>query len=171
MQEPREGGADGFEAFFRANYPTALRIANGVVRDSHLAQDVAQDAFISTQRRFRDLGTSSDAVGWLRAATVHLGLNALRGERRRAARELRGVVERAPELPEDVVVGREEDEAVRRALRRLPRHAATVLVLRHSGLAYAEVADAMGVKVGHVGTMLRRAERALRKEVERATRA
>jgi DNA-directed RNA polymerase specialized sigma24 family protein len=46
---------------------------------------------------------------------------------------------------------------------------ATVLVLRHSGLSYAEVAAAMNVKQGHVGTMLRRAESALRKEVDRAT--
>jgi RNA polymerase sigma-70 factor (ECF subfamily) len=40
-------------------------------------------------------------------------------------------------------------------------------VLRHSGLSYAEVAEAMNVKVGHVGTMLRRAESALRKELQR----
>jgi RNA polymerase sigma-70 factor (ECF subfamily) len=46
-----------------------------------------------------------------------------------------------------------------------------VLVLRHSGLSYAEVADAMGVGIGQVGTMLRRAEAALRKEIERATRS
>ena len=57
------------------------------------------------------------------------------------------------------------------ALSRLPRHSATVLVLRHSGLSYTEVADAMGVKVGQVGTMLRRAEAALRKELDRATRS
>jgi DNA-directed RNA polymerase specialized sigma24 family protein len=60
---------------------------------------------------------------------------------------------------------------VRVALARLPRHAASVLVLRHSGLSYAEVAEAMGVKVGQVGTMLRRAEAALRKELNRATRS
>ena len=51
-----------------------------------------------------------------------------------------------------------------------PRRSATVLVLRHSGLSYAEVAEAMNVKVGQVGTMLRRAESALRKELSDATR-
>jgi len=44
-----------------------------------------------------------------------------------------------------------------------------VLLLRHSGLSYAEVAEAMGVGIGQVGTMLRRGEAALRKEIERAT--
>jgi DNA-directed RNA polymerase specialized sigma24 family protein len=45
-----------------------------------------------------------------------------------------------------------------------------VLVLRHSGLSYAEVAEAMNVKTGHVGTMLRRAESALRKELSGESR-
>ena len=65
--------------------------------------------------------------------------------------------------PEDLAINRDEESGVRAALSRLPRHSATVLVLRHSGLSYAEVADATGVKVGQVGTMLRRAEAALRK--------
>jgi RNA polymerase sigma-70 factor (ECF subfamily) len=63
----------------------------------------------------------------------------------------------------------EDARVLRAALRRLPTRVATVLVLRHSGLSYAEVASAMGVKQNDVGTMLRRAESALRKEVDRAT--
>jgi RNA polymerase sigma-70 factor (ECF subfamily) len=43
-------------------------------------------------------------------------------------------------------------------------------VLRYSGLSYGEVSEAMGIGIGQVGTMLRRAEAALRKEIERATR-
>jgi len=42
-----------------------------------------------------------------------------------------------------------------------------VLVLRSSGLSYAEVAEAIGVNTGQIGTLLRRAENALRKEVNR----
>jgi DNA-directed RNA polymerase specialized sigma24 family protein len=44
-----------------------------------------------------------------------------------------------------------------------------VLVLRSSGLSYAEVAQAIGVGTGQIGTLLRRAEAALRKEVTRGT--
>jgi RNA polymerase sigma factor (sigma-70 family) len=75
-----------------------------------------------------------------------------------------------PMGPEETVLDQESRAEVRRALRRLPRRAATVLVLRHNGLSYAEVAEAMNVKVGHVGTMLRRAESALRKELQNAPR-
>jgi len=40
-----------------------------------------------------------------------------------------------------------------------------VLALRYSGLSYAEVAEAMGIVVGQVGTVLRRAEARLKREV------
>jgi RNA polymerase sigma-70 factor (ECF subfamily) len=44
-----------------------------------------------------------------------------------------------------------------------------VLALRYSGLSYAEVAVALKVNTGQVGTLLRRAELALKKEVERVS--
>lgn len=165
--ESRSAGA--FETFFRANYPGVVRIAMGVVGDAHTAQDVAQDVFIAAERRFADLGDTSHAAAWVRVAVVHAGLNDLRGRRRRDRRHLRAGGLPVGAGPEEIVLDRVSRDEVRLALARLPRRAATVLVLRHSGLSYAEVAQAMGVRIGQVGTMLRRAEAALRKEVDRAT--
>ena len=54
---------------------------------------------------------------------------------------------------------------VRDALRRMPERSAAVLVLRYSGLSYAEVARALGIGAGQIGTLLRRAEERLRKEL------
>ena len=67
--------------------------------------------------------------------------------------------------PADAVVAAEARRQVRMALGRVRRRHSQVLALRHSGLSYAEVADALGVRVSHVGTLLRRAETALRKEI------
>jgi RNA polymerase sigma factor (sigma-70 family) len=161
---------DGFEEFFRANYACVVRIAYGVVGDSHTAQDVAQDVFIAAERRFGDAQGSPHAAAWVRLAAVHTGLNAQRGRRRRDRRHMRSGTGVESAGPEELVIDRLSREEVRAALSRLPRRAASVLVLRHSGLSYAEVAEAMGVGIGQVGTMLRRAEAALRREVERATR-
>ena len=58
---------------------------------------------------------------------------------------------------------------MRAALGRLAPKPAAVLVLRASGLSYAEVAQALGIGIGQIGTLLRRAETALRKEVTRGT--
>jgi RNA polymerase sigma factor (sigma-70 family) len=167
---PPRAPLPAFERFFREQYPVVVRIAFGVVGDADMAQDVAQDVFISALRRFPDPGQSDQACSWVRAAAAHVALNTIRGERRRQRRQQLSGVQTAPAGPEETVLDREAQTEVRRALSRLPRRAATVLVLRHNGLSYAEVAEAMSVKVGHVGTMLRRAESALRKELQNASR-
>jgi RNA polymerase sigma factor (sigma-70 family) len=163
---PPGASFSGFERFFREEYPAVVRIAFGVVGDAQAAQDVAQDVFISAFKRFPEPGESDHARAWVRAAAAHTALNAIRGERRQRS----ATVEVPAAGPEETVLDAESRTEVRRALSRLPRKAAAVLVLRHNGLSYAEVAEAMNVKVGHVGTMLRRAESALRKELQNAPR-
>jgi RNA polymerase sigma-70 factor (ECF subfamily) len=172
-QEPQAPGSSpaGFERFFRVHYAGVVRIAHGVVGDSHTAQDVAQDVFIAAQQRFPDPEISGHAAAWVRVAAVHAGLNAVRGRQRRDRHQLRSGAGIGPAEPEELVLERASRQEVRDALGRLPKRASTVLVLRHSGLSYAEVSEAMGVGIGQVGTMLRRAETALRKEIERATRS
>jgi len=159
-----------FERFFREHYPAAVKIACRVVGDLAAAQDVAQDVFIAALARFPDPGASPHASAWVRVAAAHAALNAIRGERRRGRRQQLSGIDVAPAGPEEAALDSERRAEVRQALRRLPRRTATVLVLRHSGLSYTEVAEAMNVKAGQVGTMLRRAESALRKELNDATR-
>jgi RNA polymerase sigma factor (sigma-70 family) len=170
-QEPIGPGASasGFESFFRAHYAGVIRIAHGVVGDSHTAQDVAQDVFIAAHQRFPDPSGSAHAAAWVRVAAVHTGLNAVRGRRRRERRQLSSAEPLRPAGPEELMLERASQQEVRDALGRLPLRMSTVLALRHSGLSYSEVAEAMGVGIGQVGTMLRRAEAALRKEIDRAT--
>ena len=163
----QEGELADFEEFFRGHYREVVRLAQRVVGDTQAAQDVAQEVFLAAYRRFP--GDYEHAAGWVRVAAVHTALNVLRGDRRRDRRELE--VRALPDPPsvEDTVLQREASAELRRYLRRLPRRSAAVLVLRHGGLSYVEIADALGVKASHVGTLLRRAESALRKEMDRDT--
>jgi RNA polymerase sigma factor (sigma-70 family) len=156
-----------FESFFRDHYRSVVRLAYSVVGESQGAQDVAQDVFLAAYRRFP--GDYEQAAGWVRVAAVHTALNVLRGERRRDKRQMLVQVVSSLPSPEDTVIDRESRAEIRRVLRRLPRRSAAVLVMRHGGMSYVEIAQALGVKVGNVGTQLRRAESALRKEMDRET--
>ena len=60
----------------------------------------------------------------------------------------------------------ETQREVRAALGRIKPPQAALLALRYSGLSYAEVAAALSIPVTQVGVRLRRAEAALRKEVD-----
>jgi RNA polymerase sigma factor (sigma-70 family) len=170
VQPPDAGSTwPGFETFFRGHYPAVVRLAQNVVGDPQVAQDVAQDVFLAAHRRFP--GDYDQAAGWVRVAAVHTALNVLRGERRRDRRQRLVHEVRVLSSAEDAVIDQEARAEVRRILARLPRRTAAVLVMRHGGMSYAEIADALGVKANQVGTLLRRAESALRKEMDRETRS
>lgn len=162
-------GLESFEQFFREHYQPVVRLAQSVLGDLHQAQDVAQEVFLAAYQRFT--GDTDRAPGWLRVAAVHRSLNVLRGERRRDRRnQLAGPARNAPSA-EDTAIEHENLTELQQALARLPQRAATILILRHSGVSYVEIADALDIKVGQVGTTLRRAESSLGKEMHRATRA
>jgi RNA polymerase sigma factor (sigma-70 family) len=174
IQSPRraipQSVPDPFERLFLEEYPKVVAIAYRVLADRPAAEDVAQEVFLKFHRSLSP--DSERASGWLHAAAVHSALNVIRSERRRARRDTTHALDptEAPAAnPERLVEEAEQRREVRRALNRLPERTAAVLILRHSGLSYAEVATALGIKVGNVGTLLRRAEEALRKEVNRAT--
>src|SRR5579871_5076087 len=162
-------GPEDYEAFFRGHYRPVVRLAQSVIGDSQGAQDVAQEVFLAAYRRFP--GNYEQAAGWVRVAAVHTALNMLRGERRRGRRQLLMPVGEPLPSAEETVIERERRAELRRVLARLPRRSAAVLVMRHGGMSYLEIAEALGVKVGNVGTVLRRAESALRKEMDRETRS
>jgi RNA polymerase sigma factor (sigma-70 family) len=156
-----------FDRVFRTEYARVVGIAARVLGDRGKAEDVAQDAFLALHRR--RCSDQAWAGGWVCAAAAHAALNVLRGDQRRHRRERLAALPAPTADPAAAVVLADDTRILRDALQRLSPRVATVLVLRHSGLSYAEVAAAMNVKQGHVGTMLRRAESALRKEVDRAT--
>ncbi len=167
------GRSDPFERLFIEEYGRVVAIANRVLGDASEAEDVAQEVFTSFHRRYNP--DVPFAAAWLHTAAVNAALNTIRGKRRRAQRELAeaGSYERLQDAsqaaldPERALEHKEQRREVRTALSRLPARSAALLALRYSGLSYAEVAAALGVDAGQVGTLLRRAEVALRKEITR----
>ena len=153
------------EQVFRIAYPRVVAVAARVLGSRDEAEDVAQEVFLAFGRSSVPAG---GAVGWLSVAAAHTALNHLRSGRRRASREEAAADGDAvsPDVA-DAVVTLDERRRVRAALARLPRRHAVALVLRHSGLSYAEVAAALGLSRGSVGTTMRRAECVLRKELNR----
>jgi len=167
---PGSAGGDAVRSdlddVFRRHYQSVVGVAARVLGQRDQAEDVAQDVFLSFGRSSVPAG---EARGWLCVAAAHTALNLLRSRRRRVSRE--GIVAAEVEVGmsdvADTVITGEDRSRVRNALTRLPRRQAMALVLRHSGLSYAEVAAALTLSPGSVGTTVRRAESALRKELNR----
>lgn len=154
------------EEVFRREYRLVVGVAARILGAQDQAEDVAQEVFLSFGRTSVP---ADEARAWLSVAAAHTALNLLRSGRRRASREERTAAARevvAADAAEAAVTS-DERRRVRAALARLPRRQAVALVLRHSGLSYVEIASALDLSPTSVGTTVRRAESALREELNR----
>ena len=136
-----------------------------MLSDGAEAEDVAQEVFLSFYRAHP--ATAEYAAAWLHAAAAHTALNVVRARGRRATREAAQALphDAASPDPADAVTAAETRDEVRAILAQLPERDATLLVLRYAGLSYAEIAAAIDVRASSVGTLLRRAEDAFRREM------
>src|SRR5881296_4486788 len=165
--EPRASALPAaFERLFRAEYARVVAIAHRVVGDPAESEDVAQEVFLSFYRAHP--ADAPYAPAWLHAAAAHAALNALRGRDRRSRREAAQALPleaTAASDPVETVAASETRDEVRAVLARLPERSAAMLALRYAGLSYAEIAEALDVRASSVGTLLRRAEDAFRREL------
>lgn len=157
----RSGDAEAFRALFEAHYASVHRVLRRLVGDG--ADDLAQEVF---WRLYRNPPAAEDARlgAWLYRVATNLGYNALRAASRRQRYE--ELFHRLwpgqddPPDPEREALRQDDGARVRAALSRMGRKQAQILVLRHSGVSYREIARAVGVAESSVGTLLGRAERA-----------
>jgi RNA polymerase sigma-70 factor (ECF subfamily) len=169
-----DSAESSFERLFLEEYARVVSVAYRITGDRAEAEDVAQEAFVQLARA----GIQPGAVqGWLYRAAVHGAMNAVRSRRRRSERErrdfrlersLRDAGERATD-PLRIVERRDDAAQLRAALLRIGERDAGLLALRYAGLSYREIAETTGTGAAQVGTRLARAERALRREIERET--
>lgn len=172
MTEPEAAtGEAEFDVIFRRYYPTVYGVLLRITGSREEAEDLAQEVFLRLHERQGALGTDRNLGGWLYRVSSNVGFNALRSRRRLHHRLLRWARLEQPlrsSAPgaDSEAEQRQEAELVRRALQGLRERDRTVLILRYSGVAYAEIASAVGVKPSSVGTILVRAEHALRTQFE-----
>ena len=159
MAQPIEREAE-FEAAFSEHYTRVYGVLFRLVGDRAQAEDLAVEAFWRLWERAPQ--HRENLGGWLYRVAMRLGYNALRAARRREYYELqagREALEQttSPE-PSRTVEQRQERQQVRAVLGDMKERDAQLLVLRHSGFSYREIADTLGVAPGSVGTLLARAE-------------
>ncbi|MBI2938939.1 MAG: sigma-70 family RNA polymerase sigma factor [Chloroflexi bacterium] len=156
-----------FEAAFRRHYGRIQGIAHRLAASDAEAEELTQEAFLRLCGSPVLQKPEAEIGAWLVRVVTNLGLNTARGRAREQARLVRvgnlevadAAVRSSGADPASIVVREEERRLVREALAELPPRARACLGLRHSGLSYAEVARALEVAPGSVGTLLARAER------------
>ncbi|HZT66194.1 MAG TPA: SigE family RNA polymerase sigma factor [Acidimicrobiales bacterium] len=144
----------GFDAFFFAELPVVLRLAQRMTGNATAAEDIAAEAFARAFARWDRVGRLDYRQAWVLKVASNLAID--------LARRRRPVLPSRPAAPDPA-----GEVAVRltmvQALRSLPRGQREALVLRYlADLPEAEVAAALGVKQGTVKSHLHRAREAMR---------
>ena len=153
-----------FERLYRDHAPVVRRHLIYLTGDRATAEDLTQETFgrLYEHAFTDDAADLRDPRAWLLTVASNLAYNHFRTESRRSLRELSADVGAAQHADIDDVLD------VRRALYELDARDRVVLMLRHSGFSYAEVAEAVGVAPSSVGTILARAQRRFREVYEGA---
>jgi len=150
-----------FEAIFREHYGRILRVIRRVLQRDSEAEEICADVFLRLYRSGRGVAADGLVGGWLYRTATRASIDALRANRRRGTEELEedgGIQEGLAEGPLTLLLRQERVGEVRDVLAKLKVEKAQLLVLRHSGLTYQEIAQAMRVDIHSVGTKLARAE-------------
>jgi RNA polymerase sigma-70 factor (ECF subfamily) len=160
------GDEQAFERLFLRYYPRVYGVASRIVGSHEDAEEVALDAFTQLHRRKLDPAYGTNVGGWLYRTATNAAFNVVRSRNRRRNWWQR-LVSRAgrPELGEDPAGLAERDESVeevRKALADVPERQRNAVLLRASGLSYAEIAAAIDVQPSSVGTLIARGERKLK---------
>jgi len=164
----RQGDTTSFETLFYGHYDRVYGLLFRLVGNRAEAEELTQEAFIKLYRHaFTIRGPrrkeEQNISAWLYRVATNLGYDALRGRKRRWARDTLLVPDPAGSPAAEVQVEQQEREtAVRAALAQLPQRQGQLLLLRQMGLSYAQCAAACDIAPGSVGTLLARAAQAFR---------
>jgi RNA polymerase sigma-70 factor (ECF subfamily) len=163
-----ESDSVGFQALFLEHWASVYRILQRLVGDPAEAEDLALEAFLRLYRHNQKQPQVQNAGGWLYRVATRLGLNSIRDWKRREQYELaagRYALEEPAQLsPADILAQEEERRQVRLALARMNERQSQLLILRHSGFSYKEIAGALNLAPASIGPLLLRAEREFEKQ-------
>lgn len=150
---------DKLVRLFHLYHVPLVRYLTRRLGDRDWAEEVAQETFLRALRQ----GELTNERSWLFAVATNLVRDqARKDERRRRRLQLLAAEERERVSEPTDSIERAQDAAfARRAVDSLAERDRLALLMREEGLDYGEIAEALNLSVGSVGTTLARARRRL----------
>ena len=146
-----------FEVLYRRDFGRLVSLAHGLSGSRSAAEELVQEAFLAAHRQWDRIGGYADPSAWLRRVVVNRSVSAVRRRVAEAVALTRLGARR--EIPD---VLSEQDEAVWRAVRQLPRRQAQVVALYYvDDRSVAEIAAVLDLAEGTVKATLHQARQAL----------
>lgn len=163
------GESEAFADVYRAFFPRVFGLCRRLLGSGEAAEDATSEVFLRAQRNLRSYDLGLPFAPWLFGIASHYCLDQLR--RRRAEQRLfdapdRGVEAAADEMdsPLRSLLLTHEREVLRATIAALPERERVLLTLRYDAeMTYDQIASATGLEKSHVGVILYRAKKELRR--------
>lgn len=161
----REGDKTAFEELYHQLGPALYRFLVRMVGSEPIAQDLLQDLFVNLWQLRTEVQVSISLKGYLYRAAKNLAISHFRKAQIRRSYAVDDL-ENNPDTGQsvvEIVAGQLLEEAVRKAVQKLPERCRTAFVLnRFDGLSYNEIAQVMEISVETVHNHITKAVRLLR---------
>ncbi|MGA2595155.1 MAG: sigma-70 family RNA polymerase sigma factor [Bryobacteraceae bacterium] len=166
QRAPSTAGALDFAGLVRQHQAMVFSVAWHFLRDHALAEELAQEVFLSLHQHLATLESPEHVQFWLRKVTANRALDVVRRQQRRPMVSLEVVPEPvAATSAGDPMLG----ETLRKLVATLPEKARMVVILRYQeDLDPTEIAEALSIPVGTVKSQLQRALALLRAKMSRS---
>jgi RNA polymerase sigma-70 factor, ECF subfamily len=174
-----KGDAIAFSELVNRHYRRALRVAFGLLKDKHDAEDVVQDAFSRVYRRLAEFEGNSAFYTWLYRIVVNLAIDSIRRRRRERRVDIEDETVREALRSGDELWPRYDEshpghsaeraellKQLQTAFKDLPEiHQAVILLRELEGLSYEEIAITLGIKKGTVMSRLFHARKGMQERL------
>ena len=165
VQRAKAGDTAAFSELVRRHQDEAYTLACRFMRDTALAEDMAQEAFLKAFRLLQSYRGECSFRTWMYRVVSSVCLTELRRRKNHREVEWNESLDRSTEQP---VVDRDLHDRIRGCVRKLPDRYATVISMYYlAGAPYEEIADALNIPQGTLKTWMFRARRMLRQIVEK----
>ena len=163
VERARNGELEAFTQLVKVSLRRLTGVANLILRDSELAQDAVQDAYLMAWRDLRALRDPDAWDAWLHRLTVRACYKVARKERRRSMVELHLMPDPRPADGKDVSTDVVDRDWLGCELGRLDLDQRAVLVLHYYlDQPVSEVAEILDIPYGTAASRLHRGLEALR---------
>ena len=147
----RDGDREAQDALVRKYSDAVFRTAYRLLGDGDLAQDAAQEAFVSALRGLTKFRGDASFRTWLLRITLNAAKTLSRRRTRRRETTLLAAESEASDARDisEVVAGRAEGKRLQSLLHKLPEKQRMAVILRaQNGLSYAEVGELIDCSEG-----------------------
>ncbi|MGB9595629.1 MAG: RNA polymerase sigma factor [Candidatus Poribacteria bacterium] len=166
----QKGDIDAFDKLFYKYRDKIYRTAFRMINNQEDALDLTQEIFLKAYKNINKYNFKSQFSTWLYKLAINVCIDELR-KHKRSNEILTDEIpddRRYSDTPEDIVLYKEQESLIWKALDTLKEKERSIIVLREmEGLSYEEIANILGCSMGRVKSRIHESREKLRKALEK----